>query len=236
MRISAAIPKKSAGSTLQYSAAKAIYPATAYAVPLLQTVQPDSDVTNTTIFIGNLDSNVSEDELRQICVQFGELIYVKIPVGKGCGFVQYASRASAEEAVQRLHGTMIGQQAVRLSWGRSPASKQDPSAVWSQQADPNQWASSYYGYGYDAYGYAQDPAYAYSAYAGYGQYPQQVEGTGDMASVAGGHPAMMEQKEVYNPMNIPDVDKLNASYMAVHGRAMLGRSLWLKTNPLPQPT
>ena len=33
-------------------------------------------------------------------------------------------RASAEEAVQRLHGTMIGQQAVRLSWGRSPASKQ----------------------------------------------------------------------------------------------------------------
>jgi hypothetical protein len=51
---------------------------------------------------------------------------------------------------------------------------QDPSAVWSQQADPNQWASSYYGYGYDAYGYAQDPAYAYSAYAGYGQYPQQV--------------------------------------------------------------
>ncbi|TVU48242.1 hypothetical protein EJB05_07871 [Eragrostis curvula] len=235
MRISAAIPKKSTGSQLPYSGAKAMYPATAYAVPQLQTVQPDSDITNTTIFIGNLDSNVTEDELRQICVQFGELIYVKIPVGKGCGFVQYASRASAEEAVQRLHGTMIGQQAVRLSWGRSPASKQDPSAAWNQQADPNQWASTYYGYGYDAYGYAQDPSYAYSAYAGYSQYPQQVEGAGDMTSVAGGHPGM-EQKEVYNPMNIPDVEKLNASYMAVHGRAMLGRSLWLKTNPLPQPS
>ncbi|KAL6867209.1 hypothetical protein ACP4OV_015233 [Aristida adscensionis] len=265
MRISAAIPKKSTGSQLQYSsAAKAVYPATAYAVPQLQMVQPDADPTNTTIFIGNLDPNVTEDELRQLCVQFGELIYVKIPVGKGCGFVQYASRVSAEEAVQRLHGTMIGQQAVRLSWGRSPASKQvlismlnevylmmklakenqsdphssvhDPSAVWSQQADPNQWASTYYGYGYDAYGYAQDPSYSYGAYAGYGQYPQQVEGTGDVtASVAGSHPGM-EQKEVYDPMNIPDVDKLNASYMAVHGRAMLGRSLWLKTNPLPQPS
>jgi len=33
-------------------------------------------------------------------------------------------RASAEEAIQRMHGTMIGQQIVRLSWGRSPASKQ----------------------------------------------------------------------------------------------------------------
>ncbi|CAL4912835.1 unnamed protein product [Urochloa decumbens] len=236
MRISAAIPKKSGGSQLQYSAAKAIYPATAYAVPQLQTVLPDSDPTNTTIFIGNLDPNVTEDELRQICVQFGELIYVKIPVGKGCGFVQYAARASAEEAVQRLHGTMIGQQAVRLSWGRSPASKQDPSAVWSQQADPNQWASTYYGYGYDAYGYAQDPSYAYGAYAGYSQYPQQVDGTGDATSVAGSHPGMEQKEEPYDPMNIPDVDKLNASYMAVHGRAMLGRSLWLKTNLLPQPT
>ncbi|PUZ42597.1 hypothetical protein GQ55_9G595200 [Panicum hallii var. hallii] len=236
MRISAAIPKKSGGSQLQYSAAKAIYPATTYAVPQLQTVLPDSDPTNTTIFIGNLDPNVTEDELRQICVQFGELIYVKIPVGKGCGFVQYAARASAEEAVQRLHGTMIGQQAVRLSWGRSPASKQDPSAVWSQQADPNQWASTYYGYGYDAYGYAQDPSYAYGAYAGYSQYPQQVDGTGDPASVAGSHPGIEQKEEPYDPMNIPDVDKLNASYMAVHGRAMLGRSLWLKTNPLPQPT
>ncbi|CAN6296338.1 unnamed protein product [Urochloa humidicola] len=236
MRISAAIPKKSGGSQLPYSAAKAVYPATAYAVPQLQTVLPDSDPTNTTIFIGNLDPNVTEDELKQICVQFGELIYVKIPVGKGCGFVQYAARASAEEAVQRLHGTMIGQQAVRLSWGRSPASKQDPSAVWSQQADPNQWASTYYGYGYDAYGYAQDPSYAYGAYAGYSQYPQQVDGTGDATSVAGSHPGMEQKEEQYDPMNIPDVDKLNASYMAVHGRAMLGRSLWLKTNPLPQPS
>jgi hypothetical protein len=51
---------------------------------------------------------------------------------------------------------------------------QDPSAAWSQQADLNQWANTYYGYGYDPYGYAQDPSYAYSAYAGYGQYPQQV--------------------------------------------------------------
>jgi RNA recognition motif-containing protein len=49
-------------------------------------------ITHLQIFIGNLDPNVTEDELRQICVQFGELIYVKIPVGKGCGFVQYASR------------------------------------------------------------------------------------------------------------------------------------------------
>jgi hypothetical protein len=34
------------------------------------------------------------------------------------------SRADAEEALQGLNGSAIGKQAVRLSWGRSPASKQ----------------------------------------------------------------------------------------------------------------
>lgn len=53
---------------------------------------------------------------------------------------------------------------------------QDPTGAWVQQADPNQWTSGYYGYGYDAYSYgvAQDPSvYAYGAYGGYG-YPQQA--------------------------------------------------------------
>ncbi|KAI7990902.1 Polyadenylate-binding protein RBP47B', partial [Camellia lanceoleosa] len=50
--------------------------------------------------------------------------------------------------------------------------------VWSQQANPSQWSSTYYGYGqgYDAYGYGttHDPSlYAYGAYPGYAQYPQQ---------------------------------------------------------------
>jgi len=45
---------------------------------------------------------------------------VKIPVGKGCGFVQFADRKSAEDAIESLNGTVIGKNTVRLSWGRSP--------------------------------------------------------------------------------------------------------------------
>lgn len=33
-------------------------------------------------------------------------------------------RASAEEAIQKMQGKMIGQQIVRISWGRSPTAKQ----------------------------------------------------------------------------------------------------------------
>lgn len=44
------------------------------------------------IFVGNLDPNVTEEELKQSFMQFGEIPYVKIPVGKGCGFVQFGTR------------------------------------------------------------------------------------------------------------------------------------------------
>lgn len=44
------------------------------------------------IFVGGLDADVSDDDLRQPFSQFGEIISVKIPHRKGCGFVQFANR------------------------------------------------------------------------------------------------------------------------------------------------
>lgn len=130
------------------------------------------------IFVGGLDPNVTEDMLKQVFTPYGDVVHVKIPVGKRCGFVQYANRSSAEEALVILQGTLVGGQNVRLSWGRSPSNKQ----VQPQQ-DSNQWAGAnagYYGYGqgYEAYGYpqSQDPNmynYGAGAYAGYPNYQQQ---------------------------------------------------------------
>ncbi|KAI3935236.1 hypothetical protein MKW98_018425 [Papaver atlanticum] len=240
MRISAATPKKTTGFQQPYTAAKA-YPTPvplqqAYSTPSLQLPVADNDLSNTTIFVGGLDPNISEEELRQIFLQFGELVSVKVPPGKGCGFIQFGTRASAEEALQRVQGTMIGQQIVRLSWGRSMGTKQDQPGAWGQQVDPSQWGAAYYGYGqgYDAYAYgaAQDPSlYAYGGYAGYTHYPQKVEGVQDLA-MAGSVPAV-EQRE-YDPLAIPDVDKLNAAYLAVHNSTMVGQPLWLRTSALSQ--
>ncbi|XP_042027729.1 polyadenylate-binding protein RBP45-like isoform X1 [Salvia splendens] len=140
----------------------------------------EDDPTNTTIFIGNLDPNVNDELLRQVFGQHGQLLHVKIPVGKRCGFVQYAERSCAEDALRVLNGTPLGGQSIRLSWGRSPSNKQP-------QVDPNQWSGSgsgsgsgYYGYapGYETYGYApaaQDPNMYYAGYPGYANYPPQQQ-------------------------------------------------------------
>ncbi|CAE6174543.1 unnamed protein product [Arabidopsis arenosa] len=138
--------------------------------------QGESDPTNTTIFVGALDQSVTEDDLKSVFGQFGELVHVKIPAGKRCGFVQYANRACAEQALSLLNGTQLGGQSIRLSWGRSPSNKQ----TQPDQAQYGGGGGGYYGYppqGYEAYGYApppQDPNAYYGGYAGggYGNYQQ----------------------------------------------------------------
>jgi RNA recognition motif-containing protein len=42
--------------------------------------------------VGGIDSDVTDEDLRQPFSQFGEVVSVKIPVGKGCAFVQFANR------------------------------------------------------------------------------------------------------------------------------------------------
>jgi RNA recognition motif-containing protein len=46
---------------------------------------------------------------------FGEISAVKIPPGKGCGFVHYLHRISAEHAITAMHGQFVGKiQLIRL--------------------------------------------------------------------------------------------------------------------------
>lgn len=45
--------------------------------------------------MGGLDSEITDEELRQTFSEYGEVLSVKIPVGKGCGFVQFSNRYPA---------------------------------------------------------------------------------------------------------------------------------------------
>ncbi|KAI4295629.1 hypothetical protein L6164_035653 [Bauhinia variegata] len=150
MRIGVATPKKSYGYQQQYSS-QAVVLAGGHSSngAMAQGSQSDGEFSNTTIFVGGLDSDVSDEDLRQPFLQFGEVVSVKIPVGKGCGFVQFADRKNAEEAIQGLNGTVIGKQTVRLSWGRTPGNKH-----WRADSN-NQWNGNHYGaQGYGSHGYA----------------------------------------------------------------------------------
>ncbi|CAO2039321.1 unnamed protein product [Urochloa humidicola] len=130
--------------------------------------QSDSDSTNRTVYVGGLDPNVSEEELRKAFAKYGDLASVKIPVGKQCGFVQFVNRADAEEALQGLNGVTIGKQAVRLSWGRSPASKQSRGdSGHRRNGNGMYYGTPFYG----GYGYASPVPHPNMYAAAYGAYP-----------------------------------------------------------------
>ena len=178
MRISLAAPKKpvpnAPGGARPGAAAAAayFYGAGAYAPPPQSSAAPldgTVDPTNTTVFVGGLDAMVTEDELRGIFDRFGELVYVKIPHGKNCGFVQFVHRANAEAAIAGANGTTVGRQQVRLSWGRSNSGRGAMAAAAAAAASGYGYGA--YGGGYGAYyGYPQAPPQpgAYYAYPGYG--------------------------------------------------------------------
>lgn len=92
------------------------------------TLQQD-DPHNTTVFVGGLSTPITEQELREYFRPFGEILYTKIPPGKGCGFVQFVSRRSAELAIQQMNGFAIGSSRIRLSWGRSQNDKSAAAAA-----------------------------------------------------------------------------------------------------------
>ncbi|PWN26405.1 RNA-binding domain-containing protein, partial [Jaminaea rosea] len=86
------------------------------------------DPNNTTVFVGGLSSLISEDTLKTFFAPFGAIAYVKIPPGKGCGFVSFLRKIDAERAIERMQGFPVGGCRIRLSWGRSQGEKSQHQA------------------------------------------------------------------------------------------------------------
>ncbi|KAL0576960.1 hypothetical protein V5O48_005031 [Marasmius crinis-equi] len=93
-----------------------------------------TDPYNTTVFVGGLSPLINEDTLRTFFAPFGDIHYVKVPVGKNCGFVQFVRKADAEKAIEKMQGFPIGGSRIRLSWGRSQYKAAQAAAQAAQAA------------------------------------------------------------------------------------------------------
>ncbi|RLN57755.1 hypothetical protein BBJ29_005515 [Phytophthora kernoviae] len=134
----------------------------------------EEEGTNTTVFVGGLDPSTTEEELRARFGGLGEIVSVKVPPGRGCGFVQYSSKEAAEVAITQMNGTVINGVKVRCAWGRSAAARAANHGTYYNQQYGYQsgYQQNYYGYG-AGYGYPQYQQGAAYGYSGYGQYAQQ---------------------------------------------------------------
>lgn len=81
------------------------------------------------IYVGNLAYNVTEDDLRTLFSDFGEVSAVNIvkerPSGqsKGFGFVEMLNNSEADKAMKALNGAKIKDQFIKLSQAKAPAKR-----------------------------------------------------------------------------------------------------------------
>jgi len=81
------------------------------------------------IYVGNLDFNVSEDELRQAFAAYGQVDNVTILKDRdtgqprGFGFVEMANDEEAEKAINGMNGAQLGSRALNVNEARPKVSK-----------------------------------------------------------------------------------------------------------------
>ena len=76
------------------------------------------------IFVGNLDFNTSEDELRQLFQAYGQVDRVSIMTdrdtgrSRGFGFVEMTNAEEGEKAIAALNGNQVGGRTLNVNEAR----------------------------------------------------------------------------------------------------------------------
>jgi RNA recognition motif-containing protein len=76
------------------------------------------------IYVGNLNFNLGEDELKGIFEKYGEVTSVKIITdkytgrSKGFGFVEMADDDAANQAIEELNGTELSGRNLKVNQAR----------------------------------------------------------------------------------------------------------------------
>ncbi|MEN2499765.1 MAG: Nucleolysin TIAR [Marteilia pararefringens] len=86
---------------------------------------------NTTAYIGNLDINISQEAIRNLCSKQGKIVDLKLYNEKGYGFAKYATKDEACRAIVNIHGSKINNTTLKASWGK------EDSVLSSQMIDYN---------------------------------------------------------------------------------------------------
>ena len=81
------------------------------------------------IFVGNLDFNTAEEDLRQLFSQYGAVDRVSIMTDRDTGrsrgftFVEMANTQEGEKAITSLNGTQVGGRNINVNEARPKADR-----------------------------------------------------------------------------------------------------------------
>ena len=72
------------------------------------------------LYVGNLSYSVTNDQLKELFTNYGEVINTNIIDGKGFGFVEMSSQEEAEKAKDGLNDTEFVGRTIKVAEARPP--------------------------------------------------------------------------------------------------------------------
>jgi len=76
------------------------------------------------LYVGNLNYQVTEEELKEIFSAHGQVVSVTLIAGKGFGFVEMDSPESAQKAKEALNGTDLQGRTMNVDEARPPKKRE----------------------------------------------------------------------------------------------------------------
>jgi len=79
---------------------------------------------DTKLYVGNLSYSVTEDELRELFAQAGNVTSVAVikdrdtGQSKGFAFVEFGTQADAQKAISRFNGQKLGERTLTVNLAR----------------------------------------------------------------------------------------------------------------------
>ena len=77
------------------------------------------------LYVGNLSYSVTNEQMKELFAQYGEVKQANVIEGKGFGFVEMSSPEDAEKAQKALNGTDFKGRALRIEEARPQKPRQD---------------------------------------------------------------------------------------------------------------
>lgn len=88
-------------------------------------VPPDDDSIRT-LYVGGLDSRISEEDLKDQFYGYGEVESIRLVAQRACAFISYTTREGAEKAAENLANKLVIKGLrLKLMWGKPQVPKQD---------------------------------------------------------------------------------------------------------------
>lgn len=90
----------------------------------MSSVIPPDDESIRTLYVGGLDTRVTEQDLKDQFYSHGEIESIRLIIQRACAFVTYTTREGAERAAEELSNKLVVKGLrLKLLWGKPQAPK-----------------------------------------------------------------------------------------------------------------